>query len=508
MFFQGMQCMKILARLGLVPCIFILLFASNTSYAGCDGATAQPKPAWVDAPESVTDQYYYSAGVSDKGNAPLADRLASAKQNALKNLSEIITVDVKNSLVLDQSMTKRGAVVLTDSTLQSITKTSTSASLKNVETIANWVDPQSCLVWLQVRVSKESVDRSKREGVSRTLFANLNTQISVAQDTAAPTDTRAAAVDAALDMLPRIDFGFIPEASSPAYYTQQLQTLKQSLTGMLAGAAQAKQQLADASALADKAALQNSVADKSRDIVSAIKIYKALLSQFPKGLEQQFGPGDIYFKLGEAEEVRGNKCGAKDYYLQSANAPQVIARQSIAQKRSESLPCSAEDMEKSRWRQYFEGRRVELVCYFSTPPSHGHWQKTCDSVGNVIHSLGADVAIKSNELPEGFIGKLQQGEVPAALSDKKDLTMVYFASGKMNKRQDKDNPGGGKEYQFDGLIGAVMIDSGQMVFSDRFQGRTGWNPVSSQMTLDVLALNVVKRWQDKFSKFLRHEVDQ
>jgi hypothetical protein len=499
--------MMTIARLGFVPCLLLALFPA-ISHAGCDGATTQPKPAWVDTPETVTDQFYFAAGVSDKGNAPLAERIASAKQNALKNLSEIITVDVKNALVMDQSMKKTGSVALSETTLQSITRTSTSASLKNVETVSSWVDPQSCLAWLQVRVSKENVEHSKREGVSRQLFASLNTQLAAAQDTAATTDARLAAVDAALDTLPRIEFGFIPEASSAAYYTQQLQGLKQSLSGMQAGAEQAKKQLADASALADKAAMQNNESDKSRDILAAIRIYRALLSQHPKGLEHQFGPGDLYFKLGEAEELRGNKCGAKDYYLQSADASQVIARQPIARKRAEALPCSAEDMEKSRWRLFFEGRKVELICYFSTPPDRGHWQKTCDSVGNVIHSLGADVAIKTNALPEGFIGKLQQGEIPASLSDKKDLTMVYFASGKMNKRKDRENPGGGKEYQFAGLIGAVMIDSGQLVFSDRFQGTTGWNPVSSEMTMDVLALNVVKRWQDKFSKFLRHEVDQ
>lgn len=496
-----------MARLGFVTWLLLALVPA-IGHAACDGATSQPKPAWVDTPESVTDQYYYAAGVSDKGSAPLADRLASAKQNALKNLSEIISVDVKNSLVMDQSMKRQGRVVLSESTLQSITKTSTGASLKNVETVANWVDPQSCLAWVQVRASKETVERSKREGVSRQLFASLNTQLSAAQDTSAATEARIAAVDAALDTLPRIEFSFIPEASSAAYYTQQLQGLKQSLSGVQAGAEQAKKQTADASALADKAAMQRNEADKSRDILSAIRIYRALLSQYPKGLEQQFGPGDLYFKLGEAEEVRGNKCGAKDYYLQSVDAAQVIARQLIARKRADALACSAEDMEKSRWKLFFEGKKVELVCYYSTPPDHGHWQKTCDNVSNVILSLGAEVTIRTSALPEGFIGKLQQGEIPASLSDKKDMTMVYFASGKMNKRKDRDNPGGGKEYQFSGLIGAVMVESGQLVFSDRFQGTTGWNPVSSEMTMDVLALNVVKRWQDKFSKFLRHEVDQ
>lgn len=494
--------------MAIASSVLLLFLFPGAGQAACDGASGAPSPAWIDAPEAVTDEYYYAAGVSHEAGGPLSDRLASAKQDAVRNLSGIIAVNVRNSLVLDQSMKRNGAMVLTDQSLQSITQTSTSASLKNVEVVENWVDPKSCLVWAYARVSKESVERSKREGVSRQLFARLNDEMTAARDATGSTDNRLAAVDAALDLLPRIDFSFIPEASSPAYYASQLQGLKQSLSGLRAGAEQAGKQMAEASSLVDQAALQTSAADKSRNVLSAIRIYKSMLSQYPRGLDQLFGPGDVYFKLGEAEQVRGNACAAKDYYLESMDAPQVVARQSIAKQRADALACSPADMEQARWRGYFEGQRVGLVCYFSTPPSHGQWQKTCDGISNVVQSLGADVTIRGGRLPGGFIAQLQQGQVPAAWSGKDDLTMVYFASGRMNRRRDSNNPESGPDYQFSGLIGTVIIDSGQIVFSDRFQGTTGWNPISSQMTMDVLAFNVVKRWQDKFSKFLRNEVDQ
>ncbi len=500
--------MKISTRFGLALCIVFLSEFSGTAAAGCDGGIAQPRPAWVDSPEMVTDQYYFAAGVSDKKAASLAERIASAKQNALKNLAEMIEVDVKNSLVLEQSMKQHGALALTDTSLQSITKTSTSASLKNVEAVATWEDPQSCLTWLQLRVSKESVERGKREGVSRQLFANLNAQIAAAQDTSAPMESRLTAADAALDLLPRIEFGFIPEASSPAYYSQQLRSIKETLSAMVASTEQARKQMGEAAGLVDRAALQGNEAEKSRSLVAAIQIYRGLLAQYPRGMTPLFGPGDLFFKLGEAEELRGNRCSAKDYYLQSVEAQQLNSRQAIARTRADALACSAEDMERSRWRQYFEGRHVDLVCYFVTQSARGHWQKTCDGVSNLVQSLGAEVAISSAALSADAIGALQRGEVPAALSGKGGLTMVYFASGKMNKRADRDNPREGKDYQFDGAIGAMMIEDRKITFSDRFQGTTGWNPISSQMVMDVLAINVVKRWQDKFAKYLRHEVDQ
>ena len=123
--------------------LFLSIFA-RTSMAGCEGGAATARPAWVDAPESVTDQYYFAAGVSDKKATSLAERIASAKQNALKSLAETIQVDIKNSLVLEQSMNQHGSTALTDTSLLSITKTSTNASLKNVEAIATWEDPQNC----------------------------------------------------------------------------------------------------------------------------------------------------------------------------------------------------------------------------------------------------------------------------------------------------------------------------------------------------------------------------
>src|SRR5512145_734376 len=144
--------------------LFWLLAVSSVFAAQCGGSGV--KPDWIDSPESVTEEYFFAAGVSDDPKAPLAERIATAKQNALKNLSEMIEVSVRNSLVLEQSRRNVAAKELTDSNLLSITRTSTSASLRNVESVATWEDPQSCAIWLRVRVSQKHVEQGKREGLS------------------------------------------------------------------------------------------------------------------------------------------------------------------------------------------------------------------------------------------------------------------------------------------------------------------------------------------------------
>jgi len=473
--------------------------------AQCSGGGA--RPAWVESPESVTDEYFFAAGVSDDTGASLADRITSAKQNALKNISEVIEVSVKNSLILEQSRQEKSGKTITDSNLLSITQTSTSASLKNVEIIDTWEDPKTCAIWLRAKVSKQQVEQGKRAGLAKTLFGILTDQLAVAQNDASPLDTRLSAVDLALDVLPRIALEFIPEASSAAFYSQLLKRIQQDLALSRNDLDQAKKALGDAGALINEAASQTDESAKSKLLVTAASSYRALLAKHSNGLPPLFGPGDILFKLGEVEETRRNACGAKNYYQQSAEAKHINDRQLLAKKRGDALACSAEDMEKSLWRQHFEVRPIVVMCYYQANADQGVWHKACDGLNNIIRPLGADVTVRMQKLSPAQLKELQGGGIPVNLVEEGKLLLGIFASGKMSNRIDKESPGKNREYQFEGGMATFLVEDGKTIFSDRFQGKTGWNPVSPQMVLDVLAINVVKRWREKFSRFLRHEPD-
>lgn len=477
-----------------------------TSAAQCSGGGI--KPGWVDSPESVTDEYFFAAGVSDDTKAALADRISSAKQNALKNISEMIEVSVKNFLLLEQSSQEKSGKVITDSNLLSITKTSTNATLKNVGIIDTWEDPKTCTIWLRAKVSKRQVEQGKREGMAKTLFGVLNDQLSVAQNDVAPLDNRLSAVDAALDVLPRIALEFIPEANTAVYYNQLLKRLQQNLEISRNDLEQAKKILTDADSLINQAASQTDESTKSKLLGSAASSYRTLLVKHSNGLPPLFGTSDILFKLGEVEAIRGNSCGAKGYYQQSADSKQLNDRQLLAKKRGDALVCSAEDMERTLWRQYFEGRPTVIVCYYHSNTGQGVWHKACDGMNNILKPLGADTTIRVKSISADQLQKLQNGSIPDNLAEKDKLLLGIFASGKINQRIDKESPGKNHEYQFGGGMATFLVENGQTTFSDRFQGTTGWNPISSQMVMDVLAINIVKRWRDKFSKFLHHDLDQ
>ena len=483
--------------------VLLSVFFSPLSFAAqCDDGNAKPeaRPEWVDSPESVTDAYFFAAGVSDNLKTSLSERMALAKQNALANLSGIIEISVKNSLVLEQSNRKVSGHDLTDSSLLSITKTSTSASLRNVEIVATWTDPKTCALWLRARVSKQYVEQGKREGLARTLFGILTEQLMVVQNDSASLDSRLTAVDAALEVLPRIGFEFIPEASSASFYSQQLNRFKRELTQTRDDLDQAKLDLLTADQWVSKAAGMNNEGDKSKSLGRAANTYRALLAKHGNGLLPIFEPGDILFKLGEVEELRGSSCGAKNYFQQAADARQINDRREIARKKSAALSCSAEDMEKTLWRQYFDGRSTTLVCYFNSKSERGAWNKACDGISNVIGQLGANVVVRQKPLSAEQLSELGSGGIPSSLAEQGKLVLGVIALGEMKTRD--------HEYQFDGAMTTFLIDNGpEAVFKDRFQGVTGWNPMSPQMVMDVLGINVVKRWRDKFSKFLRHDLN-
>ena len=492
-----------------LPIVFALLgiLLSPISQASqCSGGG--PKPGWVDNPETITESHFFAAGVSEDSDAALSDRIATAKQNALKNLSEMIEVSVKNSLLLEQASRTSGGTELTDSSLLSITKTSTNASLRNVESIATWEDKDSCDLWLQVRVSKKHIEEGKREGLAKTLFKALNDHLKVIQDESLSPNNRMTAVDAALDVLPRIALKFIPKASSEKYYSSLLNRFKKALQKSLDDIEQAKTVLTESELLLNKAAGQNSEIEKSKTLSKATSQYKTLLAKHSNGLPPIFEPGDILFKLGEIEELRGSSCGARNYFQQAADSKQINDRHAIARSKVKSLACSDEDLKKTLWRQHFEGRPVTFICYFKTNTDSGSWNKACDGLNNIVRPLGAAITVRTKPLSSKQLKELKQGEVPDTLVEQDRLVLGIVAVGKMKNRIDRDSRSKDREYQFDGSMHTFLLENGTSVFSDRFQGKTGWNPVSEEMVMDVLAINVVKRWKGKFSKFLRRDLTQ
>ena len=481
-----------------VPALLGMLLAPATQALSCNGGG--PKPEWVTQPESATEQHLFAAGVSADARAPLAERIASARQDALKNLSSMIEVTVKNALVLEQSSRRVFGSEFSDSNMSSVTQTSTSASLRNVEIVDTWEDPNSCDLWLRARIARSEVEKARRESMSRVLFGVLQQQLTLAQREEDLPEQRLEAVAAAQDMLPRIVLSAVPEAGTAAYYEQLLGRLQADLQQARAARERARDELQVADQLVAEAAAQISATERAKRLASAAATYRALLARHAAGLPGLFASGDLLFRLGGIEEMRGSACGARNYYQQAQDAPQLNDRRELARSKAAALTCSPEDLARTRWRQFFEGRPLTLVCHYQAGKENAAWLKACDGLNDIVRPLGADVAVRSQSLSAAQLQALLQGEMPAGMAAPQGLLLVVVASGNMGRRSADAQRG--SEYQFDGSMASLLLDDGKLVFSDRFKGATGWNPVSPEMVMDVLGINVVKRWQTRFARFL------
>jgi len=458
-----------------------------------------PRPGWIDSPETVTPEYFLAAGVSTSAKVPLSERIASAKQNALKSLSEMIEVSVRNAIVLEQSSRKTWGSEFTDSNLNVVTRTSTSASLRNVEIIETWEDPGTCDLWLRARVSKRDVEQGKRAALSRILFAELKAQIGAAQEATAALEKRVAALEAAQDILPRIALESVPEAGTAQFYEGVLSGLRASLQAL--ERARADLQTADLQMV--EASVQTDPEQRAQMLSTAASTYKRLLAQYSQGIPPLFASGDILFRLGELETARGSVCAAKNSYQLAAASQQLAERNELARTRAAALECSEAELEQAAWRQYFEGRAVTLSCHYRTGSEVVVWQKACDAMSAFIRPFGAQVHLSRAPMEGGRLAAMLGGEMPVMEWKEGALSLFMLADGRMVARAGRDQRAAEREYQFDGTMGSLMLDKGTLALADRFKGVTGWNPVSGEMVMDVLAINMVKRWRSKTASFLR-----
>jgi len=461
----------------------------------------RPRPAWISQPESSDDTHYYSANVSDASASSQAARMASARQNASIALAQIIQVQVANRLTTEVSRTSAtGKATLTASQMKSVSESSTQATVQGLEVVESWDDPSSCAMWVRARLPRQFVEQKQRELVARPMVEVLKERLSVAGDAGAPLERREEALSGGTSLVERIDFSLVPEAGSSLYYQQQLASIRNNLR-QAGGESEAARQVLRAVDQALQKAISGPESSREVSYSEAAKQLKLLAARHPNGVPGVITAQALQFRVGEVEEMRGNSCGARLAYGRiPADTPQGGA----AKGRAANLKCSAADMEKEYWRAYIAGRPVQLHCYVVQGGTAKPWPKMCDSV--VSHLGGIGTAATANAVrvpPEDLKRLLNEGGAPPRASAE-ELPMVFLAQGEFKRRKDPDGgAGGGFEYQFEGTVGAVVFEGDKPAFTDRFQGITGWNPISEKMVEDVLGLNVFRRWKDKFGQFVQ-----
>lgn len=76
-----------------------------------------------------------------------------------------------------------------------------------------------------------------------------------------------------------------------------------------------------------------------------------------------------------------------------------------------------------------------------------------------------------------------------------DGVIVVLANGEMRTRLNDENSIDGRDDQFSGATYCGVFMQGHEPCDFRLKGVTGWNPISEEMCMDVLALNVFDAWK-------------
>jgi len=151
-------------------------------------------------------------------------------------------------------------------------------------------------------------------------------------------------------------------------------------------------------------------------------------------------------------------------------------------------------------RSKFEGRKVVVLSAYETGESTSQWAKIHDELTNFIQEMGG-TPVQAGNMP-GAAQIVHFSQTPGqawdiALPASVDLVFVMAAKGKLNTRENADNPFG-EDVRFAGEIRTAAQKRGVVYFQDRYRGAGGWNPMGEEMAMDVLALHVFKRWKAKY----------
>lgn len=457
--------------------------------AKCDFLAKAPQPAWVSGSQAQADRYT-GVGQADEQDS-VRKQLELAKQAAIRELASNIEVSVRNDLTVSETL-KTGEEAISDLQIESITRSTTDVSLAGVEVDGSWLDRKRCVLWVLVSVDKAEVKRLQYRNYQQANVTRLDDLIAQAEAADAQVDARRQALAKARALIGEIDFSALETALSRDFYDQTLARVAE-----LVGAAQAESidvggQLEQARSLIVEAKAASAASAKGIKLNEARQLLRQVARLEPFGKAPDYWAEQASWELGDLETAANNPCAARVQYSRIESLAKDASWTRRARRAMRTVACSEDDQKKYVWRQRFEGQQVALMCAFDTGSAQQHWQRVCDDIRGFLASHGAAVEQRNAGAPAAVINAAQSAPV-----DDDDIVLVFAATGQIATR---DNPrnAGVTDYQFKGKLMTRVVSDANDEFADNYSGVGGWNPISRDMAMEVLALQVSRRWQDKF----------
>lgn len=463
--------------------------------ADCDFLPKASAPAWVTGAPGEKG-FYTGVGQAPADNDIVPQSLERAKQAALRDLAGNIEVFVRNELRVQETAAGTPGDLQSRIEVESSTETAASALLGDVQTDASWLDRKACVVWTRVRIEEKVVKALQKKQTDLTRLKLLKSLVQTAEDGSTAIEAREKALEQAGNLYPRIDYSYAPDGSSEAYFRGVVERLRAALAKARGRFDINARDFAAAEEGLQRARRESGIADQARLATGARDLLTRVSASAPYNTAPDFWPERATWALAEFERDTGNPCEARRLLRELAQRATSAEWQGRAQQAS--IPaCGDEQRQAQAFRRLVYGREVQLLCVYKLGAKSQTWDRACADTQALLSANGALQVRIPDAAPAQqakWVGQCRNGCQEAAL--RKGVAVVLYAEGAMGKRKNADNPMGA-DHQFKGQVSSYVLDDGRSGFSDQYNGIGGWNPVSSEMAMDVLAIQAGRRFRDK-----------
>jgi hypothetical protein len=484
----------------------ITVLAVVVLFSAFPHAAHAKKAEWV-SHRPIDSRYFIGIGSCEKKDNKDDYRLV-AENEALFDLSSEISVDISGTF-MEKTMERTG---LSEQDIRLEIQATSKAHLQGHEMVNEWQDRKS--YWVYFRLSKEKYDRLQRKERARAQEASLDMlqKALTEKEKGQPIS----ALRFYFEALSRIQH-FIGDNLKANLQGNEVFLYNEIYAGI-------QRILADTSLSAERSSVPGldgrPLADPLmvRGMVKMPNGQKSAMAGMPVRYAAPWREQDPFYIIDTDEN--GLARYAMPNVTLADHGKSVRAQMDVARLASQATPGTFfnalldkvnvpqtsivlniyTDEITYKWRREFEGRKVAVLSAYAAGQSAVSWYKIHDELTNFIQEMGGTLVQAGNVLDAEQIVELSQAPGnpwELSLPETVDLVFVMAAKGKLNTRENADNPFG-EDVRFAGEIRTVAQKKGKPHFQDRYKGAGGWNPMGEEMAMDVLALHVFKRWKAKY----------
>ena len=393
---------------------------------------------------------YEGIGVSSKTKKykNIALLIQSARVKAIDNLIQSISVSVNSETLLSEQ--------LTDSHLQSTfisnTELKATGTFEEIETIGYWFDEKSCDLWLKVRISSEKAN-----------LAILNTKLAALTYGFKSSSTLSNQLNELAHLIDETQLF----ASDKALFEKRYLNIKANIT---------EQIKAQTIYIHNNKKLAE-IKSKSRG--KRIRAYRAIAESnrglLPLFIDNSYGISllepllkDIsYLYTQEHEYCKGqNFLGNFTQYQQQDWY--------IKDEDNFTEHCAQTEL---TFESELAGAIVLLQCELVLDAQPQHWDKICSEFADYFFSKDAIPVFKT-----------------PTENKASDFSIKISANGLIETNSST------LKNRFNGKISVQLEDDYSIIISDSYTGLTGWSQYPNDIIIDMLAINIFKRFNKKISK--------